>query len=210
MGMDEKAVAGSQDRGAFRESEKTWEKSAPSQIMLNTIFTALSVVLIAFVVGDSLPRNLKYLENKYKFVELVLTVLSFFLFATSAEGTTNAYDEKDVRKHVYYLLIYNFGVIVLGFAIALFVGIHFFEQLVQLAHRVLSFLTEPAVCSSLVVGVYFFFFIVLLWHWIWDALWLLFSSNAKFGLYLKELTDEVVPEPEPSYLMKLFYWHRNI
>jgi hypothetical protein len=47
-------------------------------------------------------------------------------------------------------------------------------------------------------------------NWICDVYWLLHSSDAKFGLYLKELKDEVVPKPDHSRLMMLFYRCRNL
>jgi len=124
------------DSGRFqRGPEKTWEKSAPSQIILNSIFAALSAVLVTIVIGDSLPPDLKYWENKCKFVELLLALFSFFLFAMSAEGTTNAYEEKNVQKYVYYLLFYNVGVIFIGSAVAILVGAHFVEHLGNLLRK---------------------------------------------------------------------------
>jgi hypothetical protein len=102
-----------------RGPEKTWEKSVPPQIILNSIFAALSGVLIALAISNSVPPDLKTLAG------LLLALLSFLLFAMSAEGTTNAYDEKDVRKYVYYLLLYNVGVVCVGFAIAILVADHF-------------------------------------------------------------------------------------
>jgi len=207
--MNGGGVAAPQGHGAFREPEKTWKKSAPSQIVLNSIFAALSAVLITIVVSDSLPHHLTYWENKYKFGDLVLTLLSFFLFAMSAEGTTNAYDEKDVRKYVYYLLLYNLGVISLGFALALFVGVHFLEHLARFGRPVFCFLSERAV-DTLVCVVYFLAFVGLQWHWIDDVRWLLFSSDTGFAQYLKELTDEAVPESDPTCLMRMFNKRRNV
>ena len=171
---------------------------------MNSLFAALSAVLITIVATDSLPRELKYWENKYKFVDLLFTLFSFFLFAMSAEGTTNAYDEKDVRKYVYYLLLYNLGVIFIGSAIAVVVAAHFLQHLGRFVQPLLWFLNERSLLI-LVAAVYFLGFVVLQGHWIEDVRWLLFSSSEEFVRYLKELTDEVEPEAAPTRFMKLFY-----
>jgi hypothetical protein len=197
------------DGTSRRGPEKTWEKSAPSQIILNSIFAALSAVLIALVISDSLPRELKYWETKLKFVELLFALFSFFLFAMSAEGTTNAYEEKDVRKYVYYLLLYNTGVYFLGAAIATLVGAHFLEHFANVVLAIFCRLSQGW-AESIVFILYFIAFVVLQLHWIQDIYWLLCSSDADFGRYLKELKDEVEPESDPTCLMKLFYKRRNL
>src|ERR1700687_2749126 len=71
-------MATGDDGTSQRGPEKTWEKSAPSQIILNSIFAALSAVLITLVIGGSLPPDLKYWENKFKFAELLLSFPFFF------------------------------------------------------------------------------------------------------------------------------------
>jgi hypothetical protein len=127
----------------------------------------------------------------------------------SAEGTTNAYDEKDVRKYVYYLLLYNTGVFFLGAAIATFVGAHFLEHLAKVVLAIFCRLSQGW-AESIVFILYFLAFVALQWHWIQDIHWLWRSSDADFGQYLKELTDEVEPKPDPTCLMKLFYKRRNL
>ena len=62
----------------------------------------------------------------------------------SAEGTTNAYDEKDVRKYVYYLLFYNLGVVFIGSAIAILVGVHFVEHLGNFLRKSVGTLSKRA------------------------------------------------------------------
>jgi MFS family permease len=197
------------DRTFQRGPEKTWEKSAPSQIILNSIFAALSAVLVTLVISDSLPADLKYWETKFKFAELLLALFSFFLFAMSAEGTTNAYDEKDVRKYVYYLLFYNLGVVFIGFALAIFVGAHFVEHLGHFLRTNVYTLSQRA-AQNIIVAIYVPMFVALQWNWLRDAHWLCCSSDAEFHRYLQELEDEVQPQPDPTCLMKLFYRRRNL
>jgi len=94
-------------------NDKTWQKNAPSQIVSNSIFAALAGVLIVFSIQDTSLRNL------FKFSDLILSTLSFLVFAISAEQSVIALDEKDVKKYVYYLLWYNLGVIFLGASVAI-------------------------------------------------------------------------------------------
>jgi hypothetical protein len=76
--------------------DKTWQKSAPAQITLDSIFAALAAIWITIAIADNI-------HTKLKFFEILCSLFSFFLFAASAKGTTNAYDERDVVKYVYYL-----------------------------------------------------------------------------------------------------------
>jgi hypothetical protein len=71
--------------------ENTWQKNAPSQIVLDLIFAALAALWITVALQEHPYVAIKVLE-------LTSTLLSFFFFAISAEGTVTAYDEKDVIK----------------------------------------------------------------------------------------------------------------
>jgi hypothetical protein len=129
----------------------------------------------------------------------------------SAEGTTNAYEEKDVRKYVYYLLSYNLGVIFIGFAIAILVGVHFVEHLGNiLTWTSLGALSQRAAEISAILALFVIDIFVLQWNWLCDAWWLCRSSDADFRGYLQELEDEVEPRAAPTRLMKLFYKRRNL
>jgi hypothetical protein len=98
------------------QADKTWEKNAATQVVLNSIFAALAAVWITVALGED-----KDVTTWVKFFETVAALFSFLLFAISAEGTTTASDEHDVLKYVYYLVWYNVGVVLLSFAIGLFV-----------------------------------------------------------------------------------------
>jgi len=176
--------------------EKTWQKNAPSQITLNSIFAALGGVLIAVVIQD------KDISNILKFVELVLLFLAFLFFAVSAEATTNALDEKDVKKYVYYMIWYNFGVVLIGASITIIIYAHFADRISCFISRFLPIFGAsiwPVIITFLIV------FIILLSHWLQDIRWLLFARKVEFSKYLDELEDRVEPESDPSCLMKLFY-----
>jgi hypothetical protein len=63
--------------------DKTWQKSAGAQVVLDSIFAALAAIWITFAIQDSL-------HTKLKFIEIACSLFSFFLFAISAEGTINS------------------------------------------------------------------------------------------------------------------------
>jgi hypothetical protein len=184
--------------------DKTWQKNAASQIVLDSIFAALSAVWVTIALGED-PR--KDIHTLLKFVEVVCALFSFFLFAISAEGSTNAYEEKDVVKFVYYLLWYNIGVILIGGAIGLLIYAHFQEHFVNVAGSILWSI-PPRILRHSIEMVYFLSFSVLLWRWIHDSCWLLFASKQKFTEYLDELEDRGTPTPEHHRLMRLIFFHR--
>jgi hypothetical protein len=171
-----------------RGSEKTWEKSAGSQIILNSIFAVLGAAMIPAVVGDT------SISSGHKVFEVSPCLLSFFLLAVSAEGAINAYDEKDVRKYVYYLLWYNVGVIFLGFGIAAIAWDHCIRGLVC---------SLSPVCRWTAWVAYMLAVFVFLARWLKDLGFLLSPNRSRFAEYLKELEDEVSPEPDHPFLMKL-------
>jgi Gpi18-like mannosyltransferase len=180
--------------------DKTWQKNAGSQIVLDSIFAALAAVWITLAIPEGI-------HTKLKFFEVVCSLLSFFCFAASAEGTTTAYDEKDVVKFVYYLLWYNLGVILIGLAIAALVFAHFEEHFLRFIGSSLPSIS-PHVTLLLLPFIYGGFFFLLLWQWIRDAVWLLFASKVGFQSYLKELNDEEVPELHRRWLMRRIFKHR--
>jgi hypothetical protein len=176
------------------EADKTWQKNAASQIVLNSIFAALAALWITIAVQpDSTNPSIMI-----KILEVVLSLASFFLFATSAEGSTNACDEKDVVKYVYYLFWYNVGVILIGIAIGLFLLQRFKHHLAVL----------PSGLIFIIYLAYAAVFVALLWSWICDSHWILCIDNAAFQDYLKELSDEKKPERNHGCVMRFVFRRR--
>ena len=138
-------------------NDKTWQKNAPSQIVLDSIFGALAAVLIAFSV--QLPGTWE------KFLELMCSLFSFLQFARSAEGTATALDEKDLRQYVYYLLWYNVAVILLIIALGLLLYTYFSTHFVFFLHRHFSAISTGQLQWSIVVAFVFFFVLVLPYSW---------------------------------------------
>jgi hypothetical protein len=176
------------------EADKTWQRNAGSQIVLNSIFAALAAVWITIAVQPD-PKNPSI---TIKVLEVILSLASFFLFATSAEGSTNACDEKDVIKYVYYLLWYNVGVILLGIAIGLFL-LQRFKHHLAVFPRGLLLITYLAYAAV---------FVALLWSWIRDSYWILCTDSAAFQDYLKELSDGKKPERDHRCVMRFVFRRR--
>jgi hypothetical protein len=177
--------------------EKTWQKNAPSQIVLDSIFAALAALWITVTLQER-PYIL------IKVLELTCALLSFFLLAISAEGTTTAYDEKDVTKFVYYLLWYNVGVILLGNAIGLVILVHFYQRISA------QWTVVPQWLLWIILGAgYLAVFVLLLWRWIDDATWLFWrASNAEFDKYCDELGDLRTPSFDRRFLMRRIFERR--
>jgi len=176
--------------------DTTWQKNAPSQIVLNSIFAALAALWI----------TVTFQEHPYlliKALEVIFALLSFFLFAISAEGTVTAYDEQDVVKFVYYLLWYDVGVILLGNAIGLVILVHFQQRISTELPSV-----SPPWLWTISVAIYLLALVVLQWRWIDDARWLLCASDAEFDTYCDELADRKQPASDRRPFMRLIFRRR--
>jgi len=83
--------------------DTTWQKNAPSQIVLDSIFATLAGILIGLSLQDSSAGTW------HRLVELFLSLFAFILFARSAEGTTDALDQRDVRQFLLPHLVQSRG-----------------------------------------------------------------------------------------------------
>lgn len=182
-------------------NKKTWQENAPNQIVLNSIFAALVGALIAVVIADVIANLDPNFSSKIKFIALAMLLLSFVLFALSAEQTTNALDEHDVKKYVYYLLHYNLAVILLGNSIGIVIYGHFINRLIHYFTP-----THPWIT---IMG-FIITFIALFWRWIIDTKLLLCEDKDEMVDYLAELEDKKEPKKDPSYLMRKFYEYKGI
>jgi hypothetical protein len=186
-------------------NDKTWQKNAPSQITLNSIFAAMVGVLIVIAIQDST------ISDHYKFVVLALLIFAFLFFAISAEQTTNALDERDAKKYVYYMIWYNAGVILTGVSISLIIYTHFSCKLSIYLWQHLPLIGYLFAKSELPIIVSFIVSTsILLIHWIDDLRWLLFVKNSSMIQYLNELEDKSEPVSDPSMLMKIYYKWKKI
>jgi hypothetical protein len=173
--------------------ETTWERGAPSQITLNSIFAALDAALIVIIIPD--PQS-----SMWKLWSLLLLVLSFCFFAVSAEKTVVALEERDVKKYAYYLLSYNLGVICTGVAIELML---YDRYGFDLRWRLNSYLGSCSGWISRLLWVFVAF--AFLRIWICDFCWLFLANRRDFDHWLGELDDKHDPAEDRTPLMRAFY-----
>jgi len=183
------------------QAETTWQKSASSQIVLDSIFAGLAAVWITIAINDS------EMSNAWKCLDGACSLLSFFVFAISAEGTTNAYEERDVLKFVYYMLWYNVGVILIATAIEILTLSHFGSHILSRVGSSLS-CVPPNILQILIWMGYGVFWFVLLWRWLYDSYFLLCASPQKFKNLLNELDDKSPPEFDRHWLMRQVFRRR--
>jgi hypothetical protein len=181
-----------------RSAETTWERSAPSQIVLNSIFAALDGALIVIIIQDPAASSGHHLCS------LALLVVSFALFAVSAEKCVVALEERDVKKYAYYMLPYNLGVILGGAAIEILIYSRFDGKLQGWVSPYAGGCSRwvSLICWLLVA-------VVLMWTWIHDVYWLFASGRKDYEVWLEELEDKHNPQQDHSRLMKMFYGLRG-
>jgi hypothetical protein len=140
---------------------------------------------------------------------MTCSLLAFLLFAGSAEGTTTAYDEKDLLKYVYFLLWYNLGVILIGGAIGALLYFEFKCHYLNFLESNLH--ASPWLSHALLYCGFGVAFFVCFWRWIRDFWWLLFREKSKFDEYLRELKDEDGDSlrDEHGIVMRLVFRHRG-
>jgi hypothetical protein len=115
-------------------NRKPWMANSSNMIVVNSIFAAIAGLLIVFVLQD------KECFGKVWIWPVALFALSFFLFAFTAERITEAIDEKNTKKHIAHMLLYNFGVIFLFFGMALSIYYKYNDFSFPLFIKVLSYI----------------------------------------------------------------------
>ena len=85
----------SMDKIPLYNQEKIWAKHASSYIVINSIFAALSGILIVLVISDANAK--KPIGDIFV---LAVLVFSFCLFALASEMPLDAVDEDDIEKYV--------------------------------------------------------------------------------------------------------------
>jgi hypothetical protein len=191
-----------------RPMEKTWQKNSGSQIVLDSIFAALAALWLTIVISDQIGATRKLVEVR-KLLEVIFSLFSFLFFAVSAEGTATAYEENDVKKFVYYLVWYNFGVILIGCAVVLFIFAQFELDFWKFATAYLNCLSNALAECLLDLVAYGGLVFGLFWTWIRDVSWLLWRADEnEFNDYLRELCDEQAPKREHRCLMRLVFKKR--
>jgi hypothetical protein len=177
----------------------TWERNAPTQVVLDSIFAALAGVLIVTSVQDVNSGTW------HRFIELLFSFCSFVFLARSAEGTTTAMDERDVDKYVYYLLWYNVGVVLLIWSLAILIYGYFSLHFFAFCSRFISCSWIEPVTLSLSLGISYFilFLMVVPKDWLSDVWWIITQRQDGYSAYINELRDVSPPEPDPPRILRL-------
>jgi hypothetical protein len=156
--------------------EKPWIKNSPNMIVVYSIFAAIAGGLLVFILQDN-----NFCE--YWKWPVLFFAFSFFLFSLTAERTSEAILEDNVKKRIAYMFLYDVGVILLFFGGALTIHYKYSGNFLLL---------------MFIAG-------VLSFPWIYDVGWLICSNNKKFNEYADELEGNICPpESEPRWWGRLF------
>lgn len=150
----------------------SWTKDVPNLLIINGIFTALSIILIPIVLQDD-----KTFGNNWVF-PIFLLIFTFGLFALVAAKLVEAVEQVNIRKYVSYILLYNLAVVMLFNSIGLIIYLHYLPS-----GATLSFLILSIILISL--------------PWIRDFFWILFVSKSDFQKYISGLEGD--KEPQTDY-----------
>lgn len=112
----------------MQSPQKPWKRNTSQFLTVNSIFAALSGILIVLVLQEDKYFNklIPLVHIPFAFLAAGIFFISFFLFALAAEKTTDALDEDDSKKYVYYMLHYNAGVVLLLVGIALLIFFRYY------------------------------------------------------------------------------------
>ena len=171
--------------------EPPWKKNVESFLVLYSILALVASAFLIFAFDDK-QGLIKY----WYFVHLPLA-LSLFCFVYSAEQALDAVDENDVDKYCSVFITYNIAFILLVLGV---ISIFYFK-----------FVYVPTCsCLQILKGVGFFIiYLVFIWHWACDLIWLIRSSEKEFGKYKEELLGHLDPEKDPGIIYRLFGWLRR-
>jgi fumarate reductase subunit D len=151
--------------------KNSWTKDAPNLLVINGIFTALSVILIPIVLQDNGALKQNWIAP------IFLLIFTFGLFALTAAKIAEAVEQNNLQKYVSYLLLYNLAVILLFVSIGLVIYYHYSPS-----NKVLICLISSITLVCL--------------PWIRDFFWLLFTSKKDFDKYLSGLRGDTEPQTD--------------
>lgn len=203
--------------------EKPWRRNTTQFLTVNSILAALSGVLIVLVFQDSkyFSKFLPFIHIPVALIAVCIFFVSFFLFALAAEKTTDALDEDDSKKYVYYMLHYNFGVILLFLGIALLIFFRYYPlisrlmpapvtvlipKIPYLIPSSLALLIPKQLIHIFILTIYFIFVVgIFLWHYWIDDIKFILREKDKLKDYFDELEGLRKPELNWGSLASRFY-----
>jgi len=164
-------------------NRKPWMDNSSNWIVVNSIFAAIAGLLIILILQDK-----ECFEKAWK-LPVSLFALSFFLFSLTAERIPESGDEKDTKKHIAYMLLYNIGVVLLFFGTALTINYKYDSSIFWL-------IIIAIIASS---------------PWLADIEWLIFINNEEFEIYIDELEGKIEPSSDNWRIwVRIFYGIRYL
>ncbi|MDD4531577.1 MAG: hypothetical protein PHH21_02635 [Candidatus Pacebacteria bacterium] len=155
----------------------SWDRDVSNLLIINGIFTALSVILIPLVMQNDKAFGDNWLPP------IILLIFTFGLFALVAAKMAEAVEQENIKKYVSYLFLYNLAVIMLFFSIGLIIYYHYLPSGTALYVLALSIL-------------------IVSLPWIRDFFWMILVKKADFDKYIAGLKGE--KEPQVDYWMFSF------
>ena len=93
-----------------------WKEGCKGMLTVNAIFAGFSGTLFAILIKFNEASSCFYLF----YLNSLLALCAFYLFALAAEKITDALDENKVETYIWSMLIYNFGVVCVLWSLAVF------------------------------------------------------------------------------------------
>lgn len=149
----------------------SWTRDVSNLLIINGIFTALSVILIPLVLQNDSAFKDSWL------LPIILLIFTFGLFALVAAKMAEAVEQTNIKKYVSYLLLYNLAVIMLFASIGIIIYRHYSPS-----GTALFILSASIIIVSL--------------PWIRDFFWMLLVDKKDFERYVAGLEGERKPETD--------------
>jgi hypothetical protein len=161
-----------------------WKDDAYSLMTIYSILTAMVGLFLAVMIPDKEINNCWCLP-------VSLLSLSFISFVWSLEEFSDALDENDVDKYLTWLIIYNFGIILMFLGISFFISLHY--------HLNSYYFFIPSLIA-----------LISSKKWIYDCYFLLFTNKINYDNYRKELLGEIEPKKETDLIINIHHYIRKI
>lgn len=159
-------------------TEKPWRRSAPNELVVNSILAATAAIVLQTIVTNK--------DVTYGAFWLFSAVASLLLFLISTEQIVESIRENDITRYIWSAISYNFGVLFLF--VALYAMVLGYDQL------------------SLIWSAVFYipFFLISIWFWGLDAIFLINKKNPHYQLWLQKINGESLEEDPLDYREIIF------
>ena len=161
-----------------------WRDNSTFVTTFYAILTAMVGAVMALAIGDKEIAAVWYWP-------IGLLALSMILFILGIEKFGEAMDEDDIDKYLAWLLVYNFGSVLMFFGIATYIGMHY-----HVSWTLLFIVLLIALVASL--------------KWLRDICFLIFASDADSEQYREELLGNRLPQKQLDLVILLYEFCRRM